>query len=137
MHGAPVVLGKEERVKASIKFAGLFFLFCCTFLVIANMQTQLHRQEDMEDALSISMRNSVKAAAYTPLYAMTPQDMQVELIRNLAENLHSDGTIDVIVYEAQSEGLLDVGLRNHFTHNNGVWDTREVRKTLLLEQSAF
>ena len=130
-------MGKEEHVKSSIKFAGLFFIFCCTFLLVTNMQTQLHRQEDMEEALSISMHNSVKAAAYTPVYAMSNQDMQVELIRNLAENLHSDGTVDVIIYEAQKEGLLDVCLRSHFPHNNGVWDIEEVRKTLLLERSAF
>lgn len=120
-------------MKSAIKLAGLFFMFSCTMLMILDMQNVTSRRDEIEEALSISLRNTLKASTLTPMYEMNTQDMQSEFVRNFVKNVNIDGEFDIIVNEVDERGIMDVKIRNYFTHNNGKPGVQEVRKTLLVE----
>lgn len=123
-------------MKSTIKFAGLFFLFICSFLVVLDIQQVSARNDGMEEALSSSMRNTLKSSNVDSMYEVNERDMQVEFLRNFANSYNNDGTIQVSFITASKEGLLDVEIENEFVHNNGAIGKRSIRKTLIVEQAA-
>ena len=123
-------------MKSIIKYACLFFLFTSTFLIMTDIEQRTTRKDEMEEALSISMRNTLKASTYSPMYEMDERDMQVELIRNLGENITTDSAFNIKVMGISKEGLLDIQLHALFTHNNGVLGSETIRKSLIVESSA-
>jgi len=120
-------------MKSLMKFAGLFFMFSCTLLVVTDIMNENARESEIEDALSISMRNTLKASHISVMYDMDEQNIRTELIRNLAENINGDGTFTVTIYESSDKGLLDVSVDEAFVHNNKEWDHGTLRRTLLVE----
>ncbi len=121
-------------MKSLIKFAGLFLMFSVTILIVTDMNNTTARREEMEDALSLSMRNTLKASDIAVMYELDEQDMRSELIRNFAENINGDGTFTLIIHEASASGLLDVSVQETFMHNNAFTDTKTLRRTLLVER---
>lgn len=121
-------------MKSILKYAGLCVLFLCSLLIVNDISSTTIRKEEMEEALQLSMRNTLKASTYSPMYDVYKQDMNIELIRNLAENINTDGDFEVIIHHSDPIGLLDVKLRTLFTHNNGQAGMRELRRTLLVEE---
>lgn len=121
-------------MKSLIKFAGLFFLFTCTLLIIGDVLGANERKEEIEEALSLSMRNTLKASDIAVMYDMDEQDMRSELIRNLAENINGEGTFTVIIHEASDKGLLDVSITERFRHNNAKVTSGILHRTLLVER---
>ncbi|MCI9312501.1 MAG: hypothetical protein HFE68_03960 [Erysipelotrichaceae bacterium] len=121
-------------MKSLIQFAALFFMFTCTLMMTTDMMNTTARKEELEDALSLSMRNTLKASQIACMYDMEEQDMRSELIRNLADNINGDGTFTVVIHEASEQGLLDVSVREQFLHNNAQSTSGQLRRTLLAER---
>lgn len=120
-------------MKSLIKFAGLFFMFICTILVILDIDQVSARHSEMEDALSLSMRNTLKASTYAPMYEMNGQNMRSEFIRNFAENINGDGVFEVSIYKANPQGILDIDVKESFKHNNDSLGNISLHRTLLVE----
>lgn len=121
-------------MKSILKYAGLCVLFICTLLTVHDISSITIRSEEMEEALQLSMRNTLKSSTYSPMYEVSEQEMKIELIRYLADNINTDGDFEVIIHQSDPIGLLDVKLRTLFTHDNGQNDMRELRRTLLVEK---
>lgn len=121
-------------MKSVVKYAGLFFLFICTILISVDIQTQTERRSELEDALALSMRNTLKASTFTPMYEMSESDMRIEFIRNFAENINGDGTFTIAVQRTSRLGLLDVKVQETFAHNNGREGQMNLQRTLLVEE---
>lgn len=120
-------------MKSLIKFAGLFFMFICTILVILDIDHVSARHSEMEEALSLSMRNTLKASTYAPMYEMNEQNMRSEFIRNFAENINGDGVFEVSIYKANPQGILDIDVKESFKHNNDSLGNMSLHRTLLVE----
>lgn len=88
----------------------------------------------MKDSLSNSMRTVLKGSNINVMYEMDESDMQVELIRNFAENINTDSDYQVQVLSVDKEGLLDVKVISSYEHLNGTLDTDEFRKTMIVEE---
>lgn len=121
-------------MKSIIKFACLYFIFTCALLICLDFETQTQRASELEDAVSISMRNVLKASTYAPLYEMKSNDMSSEFIRNFAQNINGDGTFVVTIKEADKLGILDVKVKESFIHNNGHAGEKTLRRTMVVEQ---
>lgn len=121
-------------MKTSLQFAGLFFIFTCVLLICLDMETQTQRESELEEATSLSMRNVLKASTYAPMYEMNQQDMSSEFLRHFAENINGDGDFTITIQEADRLGILDVSIAEHFTHNNGVANQRELHRIMFVEQ---
>lgn len=120
-------------MKSLIKFAGLFFMFLCTLLVMMDIDNVTARKSEVEDALSLSMRNTLKASNISPMYEMDSSHMRSELIRSFAENINGDGTFEVSIYEADSKGILDVHVKETFLHNNQQMGEETLHRTMIVE----
>lgn len=120
-------------MKSILKYAGLCVLFICSLLIMNDISSTTLRKEEMEEALQLSMRNTLKASTYSPMYDMNKQDMNVEFIRYLANNINTDGDFEVVIHHSDPIGILDVKLKALFMHNNGQAGMRELRRTLLVE----
>lgn len=92
------------------------------------------RKAELEDTLTTSMWNTLKASNVYQMYDVTDQEMSAELLRNIAENMNSDTSLDVYIYERSNKGILDVGLQGTFKHLNGENGIRETRKTLVYDK---
>lgn len=117
----------------SVTLLGLIALMTLGITMDVNATT--NRKNELQDTLTSSMWSTLKASSVNKMYDLNKQEMSAELLRNIAENVNTDSTFDVYIYDADVEGLLDVKLRSNFTHLNGEHDKREVRKTLILEKT--
>lgn len=120
-------------MKNAIKFACLFLMFMCVILVSVDMFGVQDRKQELEESVSLSMRNTLKASNVNKLYDVSDEEMSAEFIRNLADNINTDSALDIYINELSLDGIIDTKVRATFTHVNGQQGTREVRKTLILE----
>lgn len=120
-------------MKSTLKYAGIIFLFTCSMMILLNTLQVTRRRNEIDQSLALSLRNTIKTTSYDSLSIVNETIMQAEFIRNLAELLNSNDAYEVIIHGLSTQGFLDVTLRNHFQHLNGVSGMEEVRRSILLE----
>ncbi len=121
-------------MKIILKFSALYLMLVLTMLVMLDISFVRQRNTEMKDSLSNSMRTVLKGSNINVMYEMDESDMQVELIRNFAENINTDSDYQVQVLSVDKEGLLDVKVISSYEHLNGTLDTDEFRKTMIVEE---
>ncbi len=121
-------------MKIILKFSALYLMLLLTMLVMLDISFVRQRNTEMKDSLSNSMRTVLKGSNINVMYEMDENDMQVELIRNFAENINTDSDYQVQVLSVDKEGLLDVKVISSYEHLNGTLDTDEFRKTMIVEE---
>lgn len=121
-------------MKSMIKYSALLMVFAITVMIMLDINLVTTRKSEMDDALKTSMYNVLKANNINKIYAMDEYDMRVELIRELASNLNTDGVFTIDIRNIQSEGLMDIQLTSSFHHLNGVKDNRVNHKIMLVEE---
>lgn len=109
-------------------------MFVVVILSIIDINYVSQTQSEMNDSAKISMRNVLKGKRISPIYPMTKNDMEVELIRNIATNINVENELIVNVLELNENGLIDLSLKSNFAHTNGVKDSRFTRHTMIVEQ---
>lgn len=105
-----------------------------TLSIAMDNSTVTTRKAELEDTLTTSMWNTLKASNIYQMYDVTDQEMSAELLRNIAENMNSDSALDIYIYERSNKGILDVELQGSFKHLNGQTGIRETRKTLVYDK---
>lgn len=121
-------------MKTVFTFGTLFLIFMITLLIQMDINSILTRKTELQDATQISMRNVLKANSINKMYEMTEEEMNVELIRNMAENINTDSEVRINILETNKNGLMDIVATSTFQHLNGVEGSRSIRKTMLVEQ---
>lgn len=120
-------------MKSVIKYSILLICFSVSILLLMDINSISQRKSEMEDAVEISMRNSLKAVGIHKMYAVDESGMEAELLREFASNINSDTDYTLRIMDISRDGLLDVELIADFIHMNGVRDQRRLRKTMIIE----
>ena len=120
-------------MKSVIKYSILLNCFSVSILLLMDINSISQRKSEMEDAVEISMRNSLKAVGIHKMYAVDESGMEAELLREFASNINSDTDYTLRIMDISRDGLLDVELIADFVHMNGVRDQRRLRKTMIIE----
>mgnify|MGYP006964446827 FL=1 len=120
-------------MKSVIKYSILLICFSVSILLLMDINSISQRKSEMEDAVEISMRNSLKAVGIHKMYAVDESGMEAELLREFASNINSDTDYTLRIMDISRDGLLDVELIADFVHMNGVRDQRRLRKTMIIE----
>ena len=120
-----------------IKYGMLLICFVISMLMVMDTYFITQCKAEIEEALEISMRNTLTASAIHPMYTMDEEAMEAELLREFALNVNTDAEYTLDILNIKKEGLLDVGVTIVFTHLNGKADTRYIRKTMLVETYAL
>lgn len=118
---------------AAVSLLGLIALM--TLGISMDISSVTNRESELDDTLTTSMRNTLKASNINKMYVITEAELSAELMRNIAENINTDAAVDVYIMDSSLDGLLDVNLSASFDHLNGIHDTKSIRKTLLVEKT--
>ena len=68
-------------MKSVIKYSILFICFSITILLMMDINSISQRKSEMEDAVEISMRNSLKAVGIHKMDPVDEAGMEAELLR--------------------------------------------------------
>lgn len=120
-------------MKSVIKYGLLSICFAISILMVMDIYFIAQCRTELENALEISMRNTLIASGLRPMYEMDEEAMEAELLREFALNIQTNADYTLEILDIRKEGLLDVGVRVAFTHLNGQKDERYIRKTMLIE----
>lgn len=120
-------------MKNLIKYAGLTIMVLITMIVVMDINGVTTRQTEIEEGLTSSMYSTLKGTNVYKMYDISDEEMSAELLRNLAENVNTDSTLDVYVNGASNKGVLDVTLQASYNHLNGQADDIFARKTLIYD----
>lgn len=116
-----------------IVFSSLSIMALISIFAVMNTNSNTDRKAEIEDSLTISMRDTLKATNVYKMYNINDQEMSAEFLRNFAQNINTDGDMDIYINESSTKGLLDVKVRETHTNINGKQTSEETRKTLILE----
>lgn len=120
-------------MKSIVKYGCLGFCVTILLLFCIDQTQQIERKQEIEDGLSISLRDTLKASTYSPMYNVSDKEMSAELLRSLAQTINTDGNFDIYIYGKSNKGLLDVQLVENYKHMNGKQGLKSIRKTLIVE----
>lgn len=120
-------------MKNLIKYAGITIIALITLLVVMDINSVTTRQIEIEEGLTSSMYSTLKGTNIYKMYDISDDEMSAELLRNLAENINTDSTLDVYVNGASNKGILDITLQSTYDHFNGQTGLLTTRKTLIYD----
>lgn len=121
-------------MKNLIKYAGFTIMALITIIVVMDINGVTTRHTEIEEGLTSSMYSTLKGTNVYKMYAISDNEMSAEFLRNLAENINTDSTLDVYINGASNKGVLDVTLQASYNHLNGQADDIITRKTLIYDR---
>lgn len=121
-------------MKTIFKMSVLFLMFLITLLFVMNTNSISQRKIELSDSAENSMRNVLKAKNINHMYDMSEEDMSLELIRNLAMNMNTDGDLQIDIMEINENGLIDLSLKTKFKNLNGITGEKSIRKTMIADE---
>lgn len=124
----------KNKMTSVIKYSLLFIMFVCVLLICLDINSIDTRKTELQQTAEISMRNVLKGTTINKMYPMDDDEMNVELVRNIADNINTDSDLTINVLDINNQGLIDLNLITSFTHLNGVKDNRSIRKTMITEK---
>lgn len=112
---------------------GLFLMLFITCLSITSIGKKQVIKEEINEALSISIRNTME------LWVDNTNLSKEELIDNFLNvfktNVNSESTYNVYFYEIDTtNGLMDIGVKASFTYPNKRTGTVNIRKTMIYDE---
>lgn len=124
----------NKEMKSILKYSGLTVMAIITLLITMDINSVTTRKDEMEESLTVSMRNTLKATNIYSMYEISDEEMTAEFIRNFADNVNTDSDFDIYINETSTQGIIDAKVRSKFKHLNGENGSKEVRKTLISEE---
>lgn len=115
---------------------GLVLITIITTLILLTVYGQNTRQNELDDALSSSVEQSLDNLKISKTYTINDTDEFIaDFMQNLVVQIESDSELEVNVLSVDTEkGLLDVEVVETFRQPNGTKGTVSCRKTVILEE---
>lgn len=124
------------NMKNVIISMGLVMMMIITILILYTIYGQNTRQNEVEDALSVAVEQTLENMKIDKSYDVnSTEEFIADFNQNLILSIESDSVLEVNILAVDiDKGLLDVEVVETFKQPNGSKGTASCRKTIILEE---
>lgn len=121
-------------MKSVLKISSLFLIFIITILIILNLGFFSQIKLETFETIRTAQRNVLKGQQFNIMYEMSAEDMELEMMQDVALNSNADVNIDLDVLDIYEKGLVDSRMHISTKSTNGKSVTKTLRNTMIVEQ---